>query len=48
MVVQEGRKALNDGVGTGDLLGTTSCRDWWFAHDLSVSQGARGLLRLNS
>lgn len=37
VVVQESREALNDGVGAGDLLGTSSCGNWWFAHDFSVS-----------
>lgn len=33
VIVQEGRQTLNDGVGAGDLLGTTCCGDGRFAHD---------------
>ena len=47
VVVEEGRQALNNGIGTGHLLGTSCSGDWWFAHDFSVSRGARGIFGLS-
>lgn len=48
VIVQEGRQALNNGVGTGDLWRTSTFGDRRFAHDFDIFCWARGLLRLSS